>query len=135
RKDEKTGKHEPLSPVAFKQPNACYDVRKTLLSMEFLDPMCRYIEQLGWGMHSFDQECGRGQFEFDFHYADAMTMADRFIFLRTMIKEVASSLGMIATFMPKPFANDFRSGAHFNMSLASIETGKNVFLPVDGKPD
>ncbi|HMB94638.1 MAG TPA: hypothetical protein VKK61_01230, partial [Tepidisphaeraceae bacterium] len=131
KKDEKTGKLGPLAPVSFKQPNACYDVRQTLMSMQFLDPMCRYIEQLGWGMHSFDQECGRGQYEFDFHFADAMTMADRFIFLRLMAKEVAGSLGAIATFMPKPFSNDFRSGAHFNMSLASIETGKNIFLPSD----
>jgi glutamine synthetase len=121
-------KYAPLSPVMFKQPNACYDVRQTLLSMQFLDPMCRYIEQLGWGMHSFDQECGRGQFEFDFHYADALTMSDRLIFLRQMAKEVAASIGAIATFMPKPFANDFRSGAHFNMSLAEVETGENVFV-------
>lgn len=133
RKDE-AGKYSPLAPVLFKQPNACYDVRQTLMSMAFLDPMCRYIEQLGWGVHSFDQECGRGQFEFDFHYADALTMSDRLIFLRLMAKEVAASLGAIATFMPKPFANDYRSGAHFNMSLSDIETGKNVFLPPD-KPD
>jgi glutamine synthetase len=135
RKDDATGKFEPLAPIPFKQPNACYDVRQTLMSMAFLDPMCRYIEQLGWGMHSFDQECGRGQYEFDFHFADALTMADRFVFLRVMAKEVASSLGAIATFMPKPFSNDFRSGAHFNMSLASVETGRNVFLPMDGKPE
>jgi glutamine synthetase len=133
RKDA-DGRYHPLAPVAFRQPNTCYDVRQTLMSMDFLDPMCRYIEQLGWGVHSFDQECGRGQFEFDFHYADALTMADRFIFLRLMAKEVAGRLGAIATFMPKPFANDFRSGAHFNMSLASVETGHNVFLPA-GEPD
>jgi glutamine synthetase len=124
----------PLAPVAFKGPNACYDVRQTLGSMAFLDPMCRYIEELGCGVHSFDQECGRGQFEFDFHFAEAKTMADRFIFLRLMAKEVAASVGAIATFMPKPFANDFRSGAHFNMSLADVKTGKNVFLPSE-KPD
>jgi glutamine synthetase len=134
KKNEKSGALEPLAPIAFKQPNACYDVRQTLQSMAFLDPMCRYIEELGWGVHSFDQECGRGQYEFDFHFTDALTMADRFIFLRLMAKEVASTLGAIATFMPKPFANDFRSGAHFNMSLASVETGKNVFLPTE-KPD
>lgn len=133
KKDE-TGKLAPLAPVAFKGPNACYDVRQTLGSMSFLDPMCRFIEQLGWGMHSFDQECGKGQYEFDFHYADALTMADRLIFLRLMAKEVAQSIGAIATFMPKPFANDFRSGAHFNMSLSEISGGKNVFLPGE-KPD
>jgi len=121
----------PLAAAPFKGPNACYDVRQTLGSMEFLAPMCRYIEELGWGMHSFDQECGRGQFEFDFHYADAVTMADRLVFLRLMAKQVAESIGALATFMPKPFANDFRSGAHFNMSLADVRTGKNVFLPAD----
>jgi glutamine synthetase len=128
------GKLAPLAPVPFKGPNACYDVNQTLASMQFLDPMCRYIEQLGWGMHSFDQECGKGQYEFDFHFADALTMADRFIFLRFMAKQVAESIGAIATFMPKPFANDFRSGAHFNMSLADAKTGKNIFLPAE-KPD
>jgi len=127
--NKETGQLEPLAPLIYKGPNACYDVRQTLGSMEFLDPMCRYIESLGWGMHSFDQECGRGQFEFDFHYTDALTMSDRLIFLRLMAKEVAASLGAIATFMPKPFANDFRSGAHFNMSLSDVKTGRNVFLP------
>ena len=39
-----------------------------------------YLKELGWGLYSFDQECGRGQYEFDFGYADALTMADRFVF-------------------------------------------------------
>jgi glutamine synthetase len=128
RKDE-AGKLVPLDPIVFKGGNACYDVRQTLGSMQFLDPMCRYIEQLGWGVHSFDQECGKGQYEFDFHFAEAKTMGDRLVFLRLMAKQVAESLGAIATFMPKPFSNDFRSGAHFNMSLADAKTGKNLFLP------
>ena len=134
RKNKESGALEPLAPIGYKGPNACYDVRQTLGSMDFLDPMCRYIEHLGWGVHSFDQECGKGQFEFDFHYTNALTMSDRLIFLRLMAREVAKSLGAIATFMPKPFANDFRSGAHFNMSLADVKTGRNVFLP-GRKPD
>ena len=128
------GRLVPFAQYPFKGPNACYDVRQTLMSMAFLDPMCKYMNELGWGLHSFDQECGKGQFEFDFHYADAMTMADRVVFLRLMAREVARSMGAVATFMPKPFANDFRSGAHFNMSLADLRTGKNLFLPPD-KPD
>jgi glutamine synthetase len=132
KKDE-SGKLVPLPPVLFKGPNACYDVRQTLGSMEFLDPMCKYIEQLNWGVHCFDQECGKGQYEFDFHFTDALTMADRFIFLRLMAKQVAESIGAVASFMPKPFANDFRSGAHFNMSLADMKTGRNLFI--SEKPD
>lgn len=133
RKDD-AGNYVPLAKAPFKGPNACYDVNQTFHSMAFLDPMCRYIEQLGWGVHSFDQECGRGQFEFDFHYADALVMSDRLILLRQMAKQVAESIGAIATFMPKPFANDFRSGAHFNMSLADVDSGKNVFIGDGSEP-
>ena len=80
----------------------------------------------------FDQEGGRGQYEFDFAYADALTTCDRLIFLRFMAKQVARSLGAFATFMPKPFSNDFRSGAHFNMSLADKTRKVNVLDPSHG---
>lgn len=32
-------------------------------------------------------------------------------------------------------ANDFRSGAHFNMSLADIKSGENLFAPASGRPN
>lgn len=117
----------PLSRQGFKGPTPCYDVFQTVQSMEFLDPMARYFDELGWGLYSFDQEGGHGQYELDSNYADALTTADRTIFLRFMIKAVATSIGATASFMPKPFSTDFRSGAHHNMSLASIETGENLF--------
>jgi glutamine synthetase len=112
-----TGEFEPITDSAFNGPNACYDVELTHRSDEFLDPFSKYLKALDWGLYSFDQECGKGQHEFDFGYTDALQMCDRFIFFRHMVKQVAHSIGAVATFMPKPFANDFRSGAHFNMSL------------------
>jgi glutamine synthetase len=119
----------PITRTRFKGPNACYDLALATESSAFLDPMTRYMKELGWGLYSFDQECGRGQYELDFGYADALTMADRFVFLRFMAKKVAQSIGAVASFMPKPFADDFRSGAHFNMSLADASTGANLFAP------
>ena len=94
-----------------------YDVDQTL-SRCLPPPDGGAHERARWGVYFFDQEGGRGQYEFDFAYADALTTCDRLIFLRFMAKQVARSLGAFATFMPKPFSNDFRSGAHFNMSLA-----------------
>jgi glutamine synthetase len=44
-----------------------------------------------------------------------------------MVKELAKRRGYFATFMPKPFDNRTGSGAHYNMSLADIKTGKNLF--------
>ena len=116
----------------FRGTTPGYDVDQTLQSISFLDPMVRHMGELGWGVYSFDQEGGHGQYELDFAYADALTMCDRLIFLRFMAKQVARSLGAIASFMPKPFSSDFRSGAHFNMSLADARKGINVFDPAHG---
>ena len=129
------GALQPITHTPFKGPNACYDLALATESDAFLEPITRYIKELGWGLYSYDQECGRGQYELDFGYADALTMADRFVFLRFMAKKVAHSIGAVATFMPKPFADDFRSGAHFNMSLADAASGDNVFAPGKGRPD
>jgi glutamine synthetase len=131
--EEPGGRLRPITKTQFRGPNACYDVNLSTESNAFLEPMSSYLNELGWGLYSFDQECGRGQYEFDFGYADALTMADRFVFLRFMAKKIAHSIGAVATFMPKPFSDDFRSGAHFNMSLADPKTGENLFAP-SGKP-
>lgn len=124
----------PVTQESFKGVCPAYDLFLTTESMSFLEPMAKYMDKLGWGLFSFDQEGGHGQYEFDFAYADALTMADRVVFLRYMAKTLAKSIGAIATFMPKPFSNDFRSAAHFNMSLADIQTGKNLFEPNPDQP-
>ena len=54
-------------------------------------------------------------------------MADRFIYFRLMAKKYAADAGLLATFMPKPFADKTGNGAHFNMSLADPVTGENLF--------
>ena len=132
KKNEETGKLETLAVEEYKGLGPCYDIHQSMGSMEFLDPMVKAMNKLGWGVMSFDQEGGRGQFEFDGHYADAVTTADRLVFLRLMAKQYAKKLGYFATFMPKPFATEFRSGCHFNMSLADVETGENLFAPEEG---
>jgi len=126
------GALSPITETAFKGPNACYDLALATESSAFLEPMAAYLDQLGWGLFSFDQECGRGQHEFDFGYTDALSMADRFVFFRFMAKKAAQAVGAVATFMPKPFSDDFRSGAHFNMSLADPESGANLFSAETG---
>src|SRR4029077_13104011 len=104
-------------------------------SFPFLDRMVSLMNELGWDVYSFDHEDGNGQFEFDFRYADALTMCDRYIFWRYMVKHVAEEFGLLATFMPKPFADKTGNGAHFNMSLADARSGKNLFaVPPEKDP-
>ena len=129
REDPNTGELGTLHSQRFSGLCPAYDVNLSMESIDFLSPMARYLDELGYGVFSFDQEGGHGQYEFDFDYADALTMSDRLVFLRLMAKHVAKSIGCVASFMPKPFHDDFRSGCHFNMSLANAETGENLFAP------
>ena len=113
----------------------CYDVAGFMENFTWLDKVATCINELGWDLYSFDHEDGNGQYEFDFQYADALTMCDRFIFFRYMAKHYAKEQGLIATMMPKPFANRTGTGAHFNMSLRDLSSGRNVFAcaPSDDK--
>ena len=106
---------------------ACYDVRGFLDNFSWLDKVASCIDALGWDLHSFDHEDGNGQYEFDFAYADALTMCDRFTFFRYMAKHYAREEGLLATMMPKPFADKTGTGAHFNMSLYDLKSGANLF--------
>ncbi len=110
---------------------AAYDIVDLLANMPFMDEMIAYMNELGWDVHSFDHEDSNSQFEFDFSYVDCMTMADRQTLWRMMMKEVARRHGFDVTFMPKPYADRTGTGAHFNMSLADIETGENRFADPD----
>jgi glutamine synthetase len=106
-------------------------------NLPIIDELVKGMDDMGWGVYSFDHEDANGQFEIDFNYTDALTMADRLVYFRLFANEIARKHGAFASFMPKPFANKTGSGAHFNMSLANSETGENLFevKPEDDRYD
>lgn len=116
-----------LTGAEDKLAKPCYDLRGFTNNFEWLDKMATAINGLGWDLYSFDHEDAHGQFEFDFNYADALTTCDRLIFFRYMAKHYAAEQGLLATMMPKPFADKTGNGAHFNMSLYDLDGGNNAF--------
>ena len=113
----------------------CYDLQGFFDRYPLLDKIVTAINGLGWDVYSLDHEDGNSQFEFDFKYADGLTMADRYVFFRTLARKYAAEEGLLATFMPKPFADKTGNGAHFNMSLGDLKTGKNLFqVPLEEDP-
>ena len=131
-RDTPDGGYAPLSGRHHLEKPA-YDVSRLLDNYPWLDELVGAMNQLGWGVYSFDHEDGIGQFEIDFSYFDALTMADNFVFFRWMAHEIARRHGGFASFMPKPYGDRAGSGAHFNVSLASIATGENLFASSDDK--
>jgi glutamine synthetase len=125
RQDEQGRLHIPNRDDDLTKP--CYDVKRALDLFPLIDELVSTMNGLGWDVYSFDHEDGNCQFEFDFGYTDALTMADRYVFFRAMAKAIAAKHGLMATFMPKPFADRTGNGAHFNMSLCDRERRTNLF--------
>ena len=110
----------------------CYDMRALTRNLDFVSQVARNITALGWDNYATDHEDANGQFEQNFQFADALTTCDRAIFFRYMVEALAQERGLIATFMPKPFAHLTGNGCHFHMSL--WKDGENVF-DADPKDD
>ena len=48
REDEKTGRWKPLATHRYRGTCPAYDVNQTMESIEFLEPMSKYMDELGW---------------------------------------------------------------------------------------
>jgi glutamine synthetase len=125
-KDAPGGGYAPLSARPDLEKPA-YDAARLLDNMFWMDELVTAMNDLGWGVYSLDHEDAIGQFEIDFNYFDARTMADRLVFFRLMADEIARKHGGFASFMPKPFGDRAGSGAHFNLSLYQPQDRRNLF--------
>src|SRR5256885_2899610 len=70
-------------------------------------------------------EWGRGQHEVNFVYDEPLPMADRHVFFKQGIKEIAAQHVKSITFMAKPRANEVGSSCHIHISL--WRDGANLF--------
>jgi len=84
------------------------------------------LEAMGSSVEFSHHEGGPGQQEIDLRYADALSTADNIMTFRTVVREVALSQGIWATFMPKPFTTHPGSGMHTHVSL--FEGDRNAFF-------
>jgi glutamine synthetase len=103
----------------------CYDMRALTRNLDFVIEVANAVTGLGWDNYATDHEDANGQFEQNFEFADALTTCDRAVFFRYMVESLAQQRGLIATFMPKPFAHLTGNGCHFHVSL--WRDGENLF--------
>jgi glutamine synthetase len=103
----------------------CYDMRALTRNLDFVTSVARNLNTLGWNNYANDHEDANGQFEHNFDFDDALTTCDRAIFFRYMVESMAQERGLLATFMPKPFAHLTGNGCHLHLSL--WRDGENVF--------
>ena len=115
-----------ISDPADTADKPCYDQQAVMRRYDVIAEVCDYMEALGWGPYQNDHEDANGQFEMNWHFADAMTTADRHSFFKFMVKSVAEKHGLRATFMPKPLERLTGNGCHAHISVWDAK-GRNAF--------
>ncbi len=100
------------------------EVRKDIIGM---------FSDIGYMPEAAHHEVAPGQHEIDLRYDYALTIADRILTLKAMIKRVALKHGLYATFMPKPIYGVNGTGMHVHQSLLSVDGKENAFYDPNGK--
>ncbi len=103
----------------------CYDYKGLSRSRAFLERLVSSMIAANIDVYQIDHEDGNGQFEINYTYTEALTSCDHYVFFKMAAAEIANDLGLICSFMPKPFANRPGNGMHMHMSLGDGQ--RNLF--------
>lgn len=95
-----------------------------------IDEIMQVANAIGMPLESVNSEYDDGQFEMTLHYTDALTAADDAFLFKQMAREIASTRGVLLTFLGKPHNGRGGNGLHVNFSLVD-ESGVTVL----GDPD
>jgi len=95
------------------------------VAQDFRRDTITMLEEMGISVEFSHHENAPGQQEIDLRYADALATSDNLMTFRAVVREVALSQNLYASFMPKPFTEHPGSGMHTHVSL--FEGDRNVF--------
>lgn len=93
--------------------------------------ICFTLEQMEMVPVSSHHERGPGQNEIDFMYSSPLVAADNFSMFKAMVKTIANSNGLFASFMPKPLDDKNGNSMHINVIIEKY--GYNIFKKKDGE--
>jgi len=84
------------------------------------------LQDMGINVEYSHHEVAPSQHEIDLRYDEALSMSDKTMTYRLVVKEIARRNGYYATFMPKPIFGENGSGMHVHQSL--FHGDKNLFF-------
>ena len=102
---------QPLDEASF------FDLTTNDISGSLRKQTIRTLEAMGIPVEYSFHEDAPSQQEIDLRHTDALSMADSVMTFRLVVREVAASNGLHATFMPKPMEGVQGSGMHIHLSL------------------
>lgn len=98
---------------------------------EFIDHAAEVQRAMGFENEKDHPEVAPSQFEINYSYADVVTAADQIQLYKLICRQIATRMGLTASFLPKPVVGVNGSGMHTNVSIT--QNGKNIFWDPDGE--
>ena len=105
--------------------NDCYGLERAASFEHVLGPIRQQIDAMGIPIEQSNPEYAPGQVEVNMRYDSALLAADRVVMFRSLVKQLATRHGYLASFMAKPFIDLGGNGFHLHYSLWS--EGQNIF--------
>jgi glutamine synthetase len=97
----------------------------------FIDTVAEVQRAMGFQNEKDHPEVAPSQFEINYGYGEVVAAADQIQLYKLICRQVATKLGMTASFLPKPVVGVNGSGMHTNVSVS--KNGKNLFWDPKGQ--
>ncbi len=97
----------------------------------FIDTSADVQRAMGFENEKDHPEVAPSQFEINYSYADVVTAADQIQLYKLVCRQVATKMGLTASFLPKPVVGVNGNGMHTNVSIS--KDGKNLFWDPTGE--
>ena len=97
----------------------------------FIDTTAEVQRAMGFENEKDHPEVAPSQFEINYSYGEVVAAADQIQLYKLICRQVATNLGMTASFLPKPVVGVNGSGMHTNVSIS--KDGKNLFWDAKGE--
>ena len=97
----------------------------------FIDTTAEVQRAMGFQNEKDHPEVAPSQFEINYGYAEVVAAADHIQLYKLICRQVATHMGLTASFLPKPVVGVNGNGMHTNVSIS--KNGKNLFWDPKGE--
>src|SRR5580658_3753866 len=97
----------------------------------FIDRAAEVQRAFGFQNEKDHPEVAPSQFEINYNYGEVVAAGDQIQLYKLICRQVATAMGMTASFLPKPVVGVNGSGMHTNVSIS--KAGKNLFWDPSGE--
>ena len=84
------------------------------------------LETMDIRVAELGKEYGPSQYEFTVRYDSPLAAADQYLVAKEVVRALALKQGLIASYMPKPYAHTAGNGLHVHLGIVDAQSGANL---------